>query len=1665
MNTMGTDMSLHMPMAQGAGTSNGSENPGGIPGRLTGPSPRQGNDGTSNNLDWQNFSPHWARQVSTAQGIGCNREGEEQGTQRMQGFQGQAGGRVGDGGEGRGERRSEGGRERGGIQGGGGGGSQGPRHGGRGGGRNGGGGKRKQVQQKKEAGGGKNRMYPPHVDWWPVENLSDEEDSMEGIITEGGREGGQSDCAEGGPQGGENGSNENVVEEVRRMLEKCFDRMVILDIPKFAKFKTEGNTVSMSLPPVVEQTQIEWMKENAVVVFFQGKFKSVSADRKEECIRGFEDSILPHNVHHKDRGRVHLEGRNVMSYFPRDKKNVDLMLNIQSHKIKIDNTTYKLTFKRWTTQGELESVRMLENMGINIKLLTPCTVDSSPSQAVMMAKVKHYLGMNAPVRSITSIGTRKIIRNGKNGNKVHLFLATFDVRPSENDLAHLTSPKGIWCPLEWIKNESLLHANMVYTAEGISGDVLIEYNQQLVADFNLFSEIFDRMLSSPWQGKGDQGDKGDKGEERKRKTNLGSSHNSKESLAAAAVAPNALISGDGETISRDTTSILEYARLYFLDILTSSRPITPDSGDRELQEELWASFDTRLPAHGKLDLDRPISLEELTVTLKGMKKGKCPGSDGLPVEYYQCFWEILGPELVTIFDKVLEGQDLGQDMRMGIISLLYKKGDRRNILNWRPISLLNTSYKILAKTLANRLKRYLAGMVGVEQAGFVRGRNIMNNIMLAVEALETMRDDQPEVIALLLDLEKAYDRVNWQFVLDTLKLAGFGESFCVWVRALYTKGVGRVMVNGDISEPFQLSRSLRQGCPLAPMLFVLQMEVLMSMIRKHPGIRGLRLGNGKQCKASAMADDLFALSINTEASLGALKECLDKYSKFSEALVNWSKSVAVLRHGTRMPVDWGLKCLPAEDCERFLGVQVGMLDGKLHASALVEKMVISRIGKVDSVKGSSILGRTLFLNTSVFSSIWYPGSIKHLEKKAYNRIRSLATRYLWKGSNDEEVGYIAKVAWRKIIGGKEDGGLGVLDPESQVNAFLARWVVSLLTSGDDHPWGDLAFRILQKDWGLSRSEDVCVALLTPSFVNSPVNSPVWKGILAAWKRVLPSQIKEPVTREEILAQHIFENKYIFNHDGLPWPAGDGPGQFGRAWIQRGISRITDLWNTDLGHWRSPVDVRTRLHHLHEVPSRVTEVINSIPQRWKDVLCNPAPAYEDSWIRGKSSEGAVRIWKVQGCISNSEMVVRAGSLEQTSQGALVSTDQSEEEVIALEPSMASIVIQTKKKGKEQPKFLCPMGILPAHNLKALPLDWGWQLLEPTRSVPLLEYKPNVGYRAQVKTWSVSLEVKNKWTMEDKERGQPLGNISSRVLRNLWRSLRKIHSAKFSSLAWLQSHRAVPTANWLSSNGMPVEVICCRCRKSVETATHLWWECIESKRIWKWWAGLWAKHVEELVQWDERFVVEGILYNAKQVGRSWVHVASACRAAIMNVIWTLRNDRLFRNKFHSDLATMNMVLSNIRSLIWVDWRKTKRVPNQKAARGAFYKTWGLKRSGRVPDRSGSSGIFRFSGSPDGAEKSGVRGPDSVRSGVAMVETAAAETEAVETGAMETASVDTAAVETATVDTAAVETGAVETAVVDTAAVETATVDTVAVKTAGVETPTVDTAGVETAVAADE
>ncbi|GBG59023.1 hypothetical protein CBR_g24371 [Chara braunii] len=246
--------------------------------------------------------------------------------------------------------------------------------------------------------------------------------------------------------------------------------------------------------------------------------------------------------------------------------------------------------------------------------------------------------------------------------------------------------------------------------------------------------------------------------------------------------------------------LCNYAVMYYRDILTSRRIGEGANLDLMLGAVHWVNTTVRLLTEARLDLDRPITKEEAEEAFKVMANSKITDNDGLPVKFYTQHWEVLAESLIAVYNEIQIGGKFPVSACRGIISLLVKKGDTNEIRNWRPISLLNISYKIFAKVLVRRLGRYLPRLVADDQAAFVQGRSIYDNIVTLVEALEVVNQAKLEVTILMLDMEKSYNRVNWSYVLFTMKLMNFGDPFCMWVVALYSPSTASVMVNAKLQR-------------------------------------------------------------------------------------------------------------------------------------------------------------------------------------------------------------------------------------------------------------------------------------------------------------------------------------------------------------------------------------------------------------------------------------------------------------------------------------------------------------------------------------------------------------------------------------------------------------------------------------------------------------------------------------------------------------------------------------------------------------------------------------------------------------------------------------------------------------------------------------------------
>ena len=336
------------------------------------------------------------------------------------------------------------------------------------------------------------------------------------------------------------------------------------------------------------------------------------------------------------------------------------------------------------------------------------------------------------------------------------------------------------------------------------------------------------------------------------------------------------------------------------------------------------------------------------------------------MDFFVKFWNVLGLDLVDVLSSCYLSGSLSLSQRRGIISLVFKKGDRLDARNWRPISLLNVDYKLASRAIAGRLLKVIHSVVNKDQTCGVPGRFIGENVALLRDMVDFASSSNVPMAIISLDQEKAFDRVDWRFMRANLSKMGFCSSFIRWVDLFCTGVQSAVSVNGYLRF-FFLSRGVRQGCPLSPLLYVLVSEVLAVNIRANPAITGLcLLGVPAPLSPITQYADDTSLIDGSHRSIRAVFDTYSLFEKSSGAKLNLSKSKGLWpgswrgRQDPTVSLDW------ISNKIKVLGVFIG-------AGNLVEDNRRPGIDAVENVLSSWARrtlfygGRALVINASALS--------------------------------------------------------------------------------------------------------------------------------------------------------------------------------------------------------------------------------------------------------------------------------------------------------------------------------------------------------------------------------------------------------------------------------------------------------------------------------------------------------------------------------------------------------------------------------------------------------------------------------------------------------------------------------------------------------------------------
>ena len=351
-------------------------------------------------------------------------------------------------------------------------------------------------------------------------------------------------------------------------------------------------------------------------------------------------------------------------------------------------------------------------------------------------------------------------------------------------------------------------------------------------------------------------------------------------------------------------------------------------------------------------LNLPIMPEDLEQALAASKLGTAAGPDGIPYELWKHLhlrhqldvkenkpsFNVLNCMLRTLVNVQEHRVDPRTQFTLGWMCPIYKKKEKDQIKNYRPITLLNTDYKLLTKSLSTQLAQHIHTFVHPNQSGFIPRRSIFDPICLnqSLCAYADYMEENGSIVA--LDQEKAYDKIDHHYLLETLKEFNLPDPFVEMIRSLYATASMAVLINGVVGTPFKVKRGVRQGDPLSCLLFNLAIEPLACLLRNSPALAGFQIpGIHEKLIVSLYADDTTIYLSDTD-SYSTLHKILSNWCTASGAKFNLEKTeiipIGTLEHRERVcssrkitendpPLTQNIKITSDGNAVRCLGAWIG----------------------------------------------------------------------------------------------------------------------------------------------------------------------------------------------------------------------------------------------------------------------------------------------------------------------------------------------------------------------------------------------------------------------------------------------------------------------------------------------------------------------------------------------------------------------------------------------------------------------------------------------------------------------------------------------------------------------------------------------------------------------
>ncbi|CAG2188175.1 unnamed protein product [Mytilus edulis] len=449
----------------------------------------------------------------------------------------------------------------------------------------------------------------------------------------------------------------------------------------------------------------------------------------------------------------------------------------------------------------------------------------------------------------------------------------------------------------------------------------------------------------------------------------------------------------------------------------------------------------KLTEEDKTNFDTFITQDECLKLLKEFKNNKSPGVDGIGKSFYLKFWNIIGEDMVEVLNNVYLNGELTETMKTGLISLIYKnKGNRKDMKQWRPISLLCVDYKILTKFLSKNLSKILNKLLDKNQTGAGPEKLISDNLLSIESILEYMDLNGISGILISFDQEKAFDRVEHEFIIQVLRAMNFPSNFIRWIEIIYTNISSKVIINGALSDKIEITRSIRQGCPISMSIYAVIIEALACKVRRNNNIQGIQIPNhNTNVKLFQHADDCSIISTN----LTDYEKLLEEFKQFglvSGSKINENKT-EILKIGNPNTKNYGSINKLIKDEIKVLGIWFG----KNAVEINWKKKYYGLIQQIDKWKKRKFRykHKVLVLNTYIISKFLYTARIYPPSEFYIKKINKVIYDFFW-----DNIELLNRTTITKQY---KDGGQQVPDIKLKCEALLLYRITQVLT-GNSSVW-------------------------------------------------------------------------------------------------------------------------------------------------------------------------------------------------------------------------------------------------------------------------------------------------------------------------------------------------------------------------------------------------------------------------------------------------------------------------------------------------------------------------------------------------------------------------------------------------------------------------------------